>query len=155
MHRLVRTAVIACLVASFSAATQAAPSAATAPADAIKYRKAVMSALAAHVSAYLLINMGKVEHQEYLKGHASALADLGAQVKVLFPVGTDTGKTEALPLIWKEQEKFSLLVSKVETSSAKLRDAVAANDKAGAMAAFKTLGESCKGCHDRYRKADD
>jgi cytochrome c556 len=151
MRRLVRTLIIASLVASFSAAT----SAATTPADAIKYRKAVMDGLAAHVGAFVLINFGKVEHQEYLKGHTEALADLGAQGKVLFPAGTDTGDTDALPLIWKEPEQFNKLIAELEASSAKLRDAVAANDKPGAMAAFKTLGESCKGCHDRYRKKED
>ncbi|MEO7387311.1 MAG: cytochrome c [Gammaproteobacteria bacterium] len=128
---------------------------ATAPADAIKYRKAVMSAMGAHIGAFMLINFGKVEHQDHLKAHTSALADLGAEVKVLFPAGTDTGDTDALPLIWKEQDQFKKLVTDLETSSAKLRDAAAANDKAGTMAAFKAVGEACKGCHDRYRKADD
>jgi cytochrome c556 len=114
-----------------------------------------MDAMAAHVSAFVLINFGKVDQQEYLKSHANALADLGAQGKVLFPAGTDTGDTNALPLIWKEQEQFNKLMAQLETSSAKLRDAVAANDKPGTAAAFKTLGESCKGCHDRYQKKDD
>jgi cytochrome c556 len=153
MRRLVRTVLITTLLASFPAAA----SAATAPADAIKYRKAVMQGLSAHVSAFVLINFGKVEHQGHLKAHASALADLGAQAKVLFPAGSDAGETEALPLIWdaKEQEQFKKLVSALEVSSAKLRDAVAASDKPAAMAAFKALGDSCKGCHDRYRKQDD
>ena len=153
MRRLVRTVIIATLVTSFSAGTWAA----TTPTDAIKYRKAVMDGLSAHVSAFVLINFGKVEHQEHLKAHANALADLGAQAKVLFPAGSDTGETEALPLIWaaQEQEQFRKLVSALEVSSAKLKDAVAASDKPAAMAAFKALGESCKGCHDRYRKQDD
>lgn len=150
MRRLAVSLITACAVASFSAATLAA----TAPADAIKYRKAVMNGMAAHVSAFLLVNMGKVEHQDHLKAHANALADLGAQTRVLFPAGTDAGNTEALPLIWKEQEQFNQLITKLETATAGIRDAVAANDKAGAMAAFKTLGESCKGCHDRYRKPE-
>jgi cytochrome c556 len=144
-------ALIACVALSLPAAGFGA----TNPADAIKYRKAVMSGMSAHVAAFMLINFNKVEHPEYLKAHASALADLGAQAKVLFPAGTDTGDTDALPLIWKEQDQFKKLLTDLETSSAKLRDAVAANDKAGSMAAFKAMGESCKGCHDRYRKADD
>lgn len=153
MRRLVRTVIIATVVAGFSAAA----SAATAPADAIKYRRAVMAGLSAHVSAFVLINFGKVEHKEHLKAHANALADLGAQAKVLFPAGSDAGETEALPLIWeaKEQEQFKKLVSALEVSSAKLRDAVAASDKPAAMAAFKALSDSCKGCHDRYRKEHD
>ena len=150
MRRLVLNALAVFVVALFSTASLAD----TAAADAIKYRQAVMGGLAAHVTAFLLVNTGKVEHQDHLKAHASALVDLSSQVKVLFPAGTDAGNTEALPLIWEEQEEFAQLVGKLEASSAQVRDAVAANNKAGAMAAFKSLGETCKGCHDRYRKAD-
>jgi cytochrome c556 len=151
MRRRVLPALVACTVLSIPAVALSA----TTPADAIKYRKAVMSALSAHVSAFMLLNFGKVEHEGHLKAHANAIADLGAQAKVLFPAGTDTGDTDALPLIWKEQEQFNKLLTDLETSSGKLRLAVQSNDKPGAMAAFKSMGESCKGCHDRYRKADD
>ena len=151
MRRFVATALIACLIAGYVTATPAA----TAPADAIKYRKAVMDALAAHVGAFVMVNMGKVDHPDHLKAHITAVADLGAQVKDLFPVGSDTGKTDALPLIWKEQTQFNEGVTKLEKSTAQLRDAVAANDKAGTTAAFKAVGEACKGCHDRYRKKDE
>lgn len=129
--------------------------AATAPADAIKYRKAVMSAMAAHTSAFSLINFGRVEHQDHLIAHVDALAALGTQLKVLFPAGTGTGDTDALPLIWQEQEKFGQQLKASEKSTADLRAAVAAGDKAATMKAFKAVGESCKGCHDRYRKEDD
>ncbi len=151
MRHRVLPALLACAALSIPALAWSA----TAPADAIKYRKAVMEALSSHVSAFMLINFGKVEHQGHLKAHANAIADLGAQARVLFPAGTGTGDTDALPLIWKEQDQFMKLVGDLETSSAKLRDAVAANDKPGTMAAFKALGEACKGCHDRYREADD
>jgi len=129
--------------------------AATAPADAIKYRKAVMSAMAAHTGAFSLINFGRVEHQAHMLAHVDALAALGTQVGVLFPAGSGTGDTDALPLIWQEPEKFGQLVKASEKSTAELRAAVAAGDKAATMKAFKAVGESCKGCHDRYRKEDD
>lgn len=151
MRRLVLPTLVACFAAGFSTMAAGAGT----PADAIKYRKAVMNALAAHIGAYSMISFGKVEHQGHLKAHANALADLGAQSKVLFPVGTDAGDTAALPLIWKEPDQFGKLAADLETSTARLRDAVNAGDKAGQMAAFKAVGESCKGCHDRYRKADD
>lgn len=151
MHRRFLPALVACTAICVPVLAWGA----TTPADAIKYRKAVMEAMGNHVSAFMLVNFGKVEHQDHLKAHANALADLGAQVKVLFPAGTDSGDTDALPVIWKEQDRFTKLITELETSSAKLRDAVAANDKPGTMAAFKAMGESCKGCHDRYREADD
>lgn len=151
MRRRALPALVACAILSMPAIAVSA----TAPADAIKYRKAVMSALSAHVGAFMLLNFGKVEHAGHLKAHANAIADLGAQAQVLFPAGTDTGDTDALPLIWKEQEQFGKLLKDLETSSGKLRLAVQSDDKAGTMAAFKAMGEACKGCHDRYRKADD
>ena len=77
---------------------------------------------------------------------------MGTEIKDVFPAGSDTGDTDALPLIWQEQDKFAQLLTAVEKSTAELRDAVAANDKAATMKAFKAVGESCKGCHDRYRK---
>jgi cytochrome c556 len=129
--------------------------AATAPADAIKYRKAVMSAMAAHTGAFSLINFGRVEHRDHMLAHVDALAALGTQLKVLFPDGTGTGDTDALPLIWQEREKFGQLVTASEKSTAELRNAASAGDKAAIMKAFKAVGESCKGCHDRYRKEDD
>ena len=129
--------------------------AATTPADAIKYRKAVMSAMAGHTSAFSLINFGRVEHRDHLLAHVDALAALGTQLKVLFPAGTGTGDTDALPLIWQELEKFGQLITASEKSTAELRAAVTTGDKAATMKAFKAVGESCKGCHDRYRKEDD
>lgn len=125
---------------------------ATTPADAIKYRKAMMSAMAAHTGAFALINFGRVEHQDQLLSHVEALATLGSQLNTLFQAGTGEGDTDALPLIWQEPEKFGQLVTVAGKSTAELRDAVAAGDKAATMKAFKAVGEACKGCHDRYRK---
>lgn len=148
MRRRFLSALLALATTTIATASLAA----TSPADAIKYRKAVMSAMAAHFGALSLINFGRVDHPEYAKPHASALADMAAQVKSLFPVGSDAGDTEALPLIWQEQAEFNKLVADLEKSGAELRDAVAAGDKAATAKAFKAVGESCKGCHDRYRK---
>ena len=97
---------------------------------------------------------GPVRVREFL-ADVDALAALGTQIKVLFPAGTETGDTDALPLIWQEQEKFAQLLKASEKSTAELRTAVAAGDKAATMQAFKAVGESCKGCHDRYREKDD
>lgn len=143
---------LSAFLAITTAAVATTSLAATTPTDAIKYRKAVMSAMAAHIGAFSLINFGRVDHPEYAKAHVSALADMAAQGKSLFPAGTDVGDTEALPLIWQEQAEFNKLVTDLEKSTGALRDAVAAGDKAATTKAFKAVGESCKGCHDRYRK---
>jgi cytochrome c556 len=143
------------LAALVAAATLAVAGTATAdtPADAIKYRQNVMKAMSAHFAGFFSVNMGRISQPAHLKGHVDGLAALGAMTKDLFPAGSDTGApTDALPLIWSDADGFAKAVKAMEDSSAALKKAVDAGDKAAAGAATKALGEACKGCHDRYRK---
>lgn len=124
------------------------------PEDAVKYRQAVMNTLSGHVSAISLIFSGKVEHQEYLLSHAEALAASGDQIGKIFPAGSATGKSEALPLIWEEPEKFQKAANAAKDATAQLRDAIKGGDNAAIGKAMKPVFEACKGCHDRYRKEE-
>jgi cytochrome c556 len=124
------------------------------PEDAVKYRQAVMNTMAGHVGAISLIFSGKVEHQEYLLSHAEALAAAGDQVGKLFPAGSGTAKSDALPLIWEEGDKFQKAADAARVATAALRDAVKSSDKAAIGKSLKPVFDSCKGCHDRYRKED-
>lgn len=123
--------------------------------NAIKYRHAVMEAMAGHTSAFSMIAFGMVDHPEFLQSHANALADAGAQLTMLFPEGSGEGETHALPAIWEEPEKFGAAVAKAEKATAELRDAAASGDRKSIVSAFKALGQSCKGCHESYREEDD
>jgi cytochrome c556 len=123
--------------------------------NAIKYRHAVMEAMAGHTSAFSMIAFGMVDHPEFLQSHANALADAGAQLTMLFPEGSGEGETHALPAIWEEPEKFGAAVAKAEKATAELRDAAASGDRKAIVSAFKALGQSCKGCHESYREEDD
>jgi cytochrome c556 len=147
MRRIFTSAALALLLASAMAHGAT-------PEDAIKYRKAVMSTMAGHVGAISLIFSGKVELQEYLLSHAEALASAGDQVGKLFPAGSDVGKTDALPLIWQEGDKFQKAAEANRTATAQLRDAIKSGDKAAIGKSLKPVFDSCKGCHDRYRKED-
>ncbi|MEZ5564720.1 MAG: cytochrome c [Gammaproteobacteria bacterium] len=151
MRRLALPLIATCLFAGLPAIATAA----TAPADAIKYRQAVMDGMAAHVNAVLLLVTGKVDHPDQVKGHADALAALAENAKTVFPADSGGADTRALPLIWEDRTQFDEIMVKLTKSTGQLRDAVAANDKAASMAAFKAVGESCKACHDRYRKPKD
>jgi len=124
------------------------------PGDAIKYRQAIMNTLSGHVAAISLITSGKVEHQEYLLSHAEALAAGGDQIGKIFPAGSGNGKTEALPLIWQEPEKFQKAADTAKAATAGLLDAIKGGDKEAIGKAMKPVFDACKGCHDRYRKED-
>ena len=123
--------------------------------NAIKYRKFNMSAMAAHTGALSLAGFGRVEHADHAPLHAKALADLVRQMRVLFPEGSGEGDTDALPLIWEEPEAFAEAVDAAEAAAGQLETAAATGDRAAVARGFKAVGESCKGCHDRYRRARD
>ncbi len=145
MRRIITSAAVFLLVAA--SAAQAAT-----PEDAIKYRKAVMSAMAGHIAAISMIFTGRVDGQDQLPGHAEALATTAAGTATLFPVGSGVGKTDALPLIWQENAQFQKAAEADKTATAQLRDAIQGGDKAAIGKALKSVSDSCKGCHDRYRK---
>jgi cytochrome c556 len=145
MPRIATTAFAALLLAA-SLARAATPD------DSIRYRKAVMNTMAGHFGAITLIFTGKVEFQDALLDHAEALAAAGAQAERLFPAGSGTGKTDALPLIWQEAEKFQKAATDMKSASAQLRDAIRGGDKAAIGKAMKPVADACKNCHDRYRK---
>jgi cytochrome c556 len=152
MHRQIVSALAALLVA-LSLWTPAG--AETKPEDAIKYRHAVMTGMAAHIEALSMIALGMVDHPDHLQNHAEALANAGAELSVLFPSGSGEGDTEALPIIWEEPDKFSAAVAEAEKTTAALRDAAAGGDRKAVIDAFKAAGKACKDCHEHYREEHD
>lgn len=147
MRRIISSAVLF-LLAATSVAQAATPE------DSIKYRKAVMETMAGHMAAITMIFSGKIDAQAHLLSHAEALAAAGDEVGNLFPAGSGVGKTEALPLIWQETERFQKDADAAKAATAQLRDAIKSGDKAAIGKALKPVGDSCKGCHDRYRQED-
>lgn len=127
----------------------------TTPENAIKYRMAVMQAMAGHASAFSMIAFGRVDLPEYQQSHADALAAAGAQLKALFPEGSGDGDTDALPAIWQEPDKFAEAVAQAEEAMMNLREVAATGNRKAISDAFKATGDACKGCHEDYRAEHD
>jgi cytochrome c556 len=153
MYRAVISAVAALLVSL--SLTPLAGAAAT-PENAIKYRHAVMDAMKGHVAAIALLAFNQVPDEgEFLEDHAEALAGLGNELQFVFPEGSGTGKTHALPAIWEQPDKFAESVQAAVEASAALEKAAGSGDRKAIAGAFKQLGESCKGCHESFREEED
>ena len=127
----------------------------TAPEDAKDYRTSVMKSLGGHVGAASMHVRGLVEDNGFLARHAQGLANGVAELKHLFPAGSDVDGSEALPVIWEEPEDFQEAIDKANAATAAFSDAVAGGDKAAIGAAFRDVGAACKGCHDRFRLDDE
>jgi cytochrome c556 len=81
----------------------------------------------------------------------------GSMQMNFFPIGSgpDSGeKTRAKAAIWTEQENFRKIHEEFIQSAQKLDHAIETGDLAAIAGAQKSLGATCKSCHDRYREPD-
>ncbi len=125
------------------------------PEDFIKYREAMMKAMAGHSGAMSQIVRGKVSPEGHLQMHAKSLAELSSDIASLFPEGSDFGETEAKEEIWKEWDKFQQAADNAKQATATLAATVDSGDEAKIAAAFKDVGQACKGCHEDFRKEEE
>jgi len=142
-------------LAAIAAATLATALPATAqfqkPEDAVKYRKAGFTVMAAHFSRLGAMAQGRTPYD-------AAAAAANAQVVVNMSTlpyagfvegtaGTEKGTPKAN--VWTERAKFDAAAKKMQDEVVKL--AAAANTEAGLKAAFGAAAGTCKACHDDFR----
>lgn len=121
----------------------------------IKYRQAVMKAIGGHMGASSQIVRGKVSPPGALALHAKALADLNADLAALFPAGSDFGETQSRESIWEDFAAFQAKADETRDATAAFAAAVAGGNSDDIRAAQRSVGKSCKGCHEDFRRKDD
>lgn len=119
--------------------------------DIIKYRRNVMKAVAGHMGASGAIVQGKVNYKGDLADHAKALQALMRDIPGLFPKDSDFGETNALDAVWSKRAEFDKRAKDAGAKAAAFAKAAQGGD---AGAAFKALGETCKGCHKDFRREE-
>ncbi len=119
--------------------------------DAIKYRQATFTVMAAHFSRIGAVVKGeKPFNKEEVAANAAVVASLAHLPWQAFGTGTEGGKS--LPEIWKETDKFKAGADKMEKAVAELNTAAKSGNLESIKKAFGAAGQSCKACHDNYRK---
>lgn len=123
------------------------------PEDAVKYRKAAFTVMAAHFSRIGAMSAGRVPFDA---AAAAANAELVATMSKLpfagFGEGTNTGDTRAKPEIWSNRAKFDAGAAKMQEELAKLNVAAKGGNLDAIKTAFGAAGQTCKACHDDFRK---
>lgn len=69
----------------------------------------------------------------------------------LFPEGSGSGDTRALPAIWSDRTGFERANANMVSQLEALRTAAASGDNAALTAAFGQTGQTCAACHRPYR----
>ena len=123
------------------------------PEDAIKYRKAAFTVMAAHFSRVAGMAAGKIPFDA---ATAAANAEIATSMAKLpfaaFIDGTSTGDTKSKPEIWTERAKFDAAASKMQEEIVKLNVAAKSGNLDAIKAGVGATGKACKACHDDFRK---
>ncbi|MCP9757982.1 cytochrome c [Aquitalea sp. S1-19] len=85
---------------------------------------------------------------------AAHLEEISKQPWQYFTPGTDKGKTGAKAEIWSKPADWKKQITAHEAATAELAKVAATGDMAAIKPAFGKVGQSCKSCHDSFRKAD-
>jgi cytochrome c556 len=124
------------------------------PEQAIKYRQSVMAIQGAHMGRIGAMTAGRVPFDA---AAAQANADLVFTLSKLpftaFGEGTDkAAPTRAKPEIWTNRADFDAKAKTYQDEAAKLQAAAKTGNLDQIKTAFGALGDTCKGCHDKYQK---
>jgi cytochrome c556 len=118
-----------------------------------KYREAVMKSIGGQMGAMANSLKGQV-FTENLPIHSAAMSDLADIAPTIFPEGSGTDKSAALPAIWEKPEEFKSRMDDFVIAAKAMNEAVTGGEMASIGKGLQNLGKACKGCHDDFRKED-
>ena len=95
-----------------------------------------------------------------LAGDTAVIAQKASEIEAwakdmvnFFPEGSTQPPSEALPAIWKEFDRFTDLARANEKAAANLKNlAQSGADTSALSGAFRSLGKTCKDCHNDYKE---
>ena len=83
-----------------------------------------------------------------VKKNATTILEKLKEAHGLFPAGSGGGDSRAKPEIWTDATGFDQAMKEAQAAATAL---AAVTEEAAYAPALKTLGGSCKNCHDMYR----
>jgi len=124
------------------------------PDDAVEYRQGALAVMGNHFGRIGAMVSGKAPFDAKA---AQANADLVLTLSRLpwpaFIDGSDKGDTNAKPEVWSQPDKFKAASAKFQDAVVKLSAAAAKATTANDLkAAFGATADTCKSCHDDFRK---
>ena len=119
----------------------------------IDYRQGVMKAVGGNMASLAAVIVDGAEYRANLIHHARFVSQFMQDVPALFPEGSDFGETDALMSVWEKREEFEQRAADTRKAAELMLEAVEEGDAAMALR-FRELGESCRACHEDFRRSD-
>jgi cytochrome c556 len=120
--------------------------------DAVKYRQAAFQVMSTHVQRIGAMAKGDAPFDKpAAEAQAAIIELLSRQLSSAFPPGSDMAPSKAKPEVWQDAAQFKTHGDQLQSASSKLSGAARSGDLIALKAAFNTLSQTCKACHDGYR----
>ncbi len=153
MNKTIKTcSAVAVATAAFLACGQAAAQFKNAD-EAIEYRQGALAVMGHHFGAIGAMVSGKAPFDAKA---AQANADLVVTLARLpwggFVDGSDKGDTNARPEAWSQADKFKAAAQRLQDATVKLAAAARTGKLEDLKPAFSATADTCKSCHDDFRK---
>jgi len=123
---------------------------------AVEYRRGVYTVLAGNFGPVQAMAEGKMPFSAAaaLK-RAERAAQMAKMTDDAFPADSNgVGRTEAKPEIWKQPEEFQKQLQSLVEKTDALALAAKTGDQAKISATAKETAETCKSCHDKFKRRD-
>lgn len=123
------------------------------PEDAVKYRKAAFTVMAAHFGRVAAMANGRMPFDAKAVASNAEIATMMSTLPYAgFVEGTDKGDTRAKAEVWSQRDKFNAAATKMQEEMVKLNAAAKTGDQATIKTAAGAVGQACKACHDDFRR---
>lgn len=122
----------------------------------VEYRQLLMTGQRASMASIGDILKYKLPYStNHIAIHAKNISEYAKLIPDAFKKQITAGATDAKPEIWQNWNDFTAKAKAVEDASAKLAAVAATGDMKAIMPEVKALGDSCKACHNSYRKPEE
>lgn len=116
----------------------------------IEYRQSIMQSFRVHMGGVRAALAGTAP-MGHARNHAVAFAEMARSLANVFPDGSTSPDSRALPAIWESRDDFMNKVSAIQGATADLVEAADSGDPDRIGAALQGVQGTCGGCHDTYR----
>jgi len=121
------------------------------PDDAIKYRQSAFTVMANSFGKIGAVVKGEAPfNKDEVAKNAAVVAMISTLPWQAFGPGTEGGN--ALPEVWSDNAKFKSASEKMQLAVANLNTAAQSGDQDAIKKAFGAASQTCKGCHDDFKK---
>jgi cytochrome c556 len=121
------------------------------PEDAIKYRQSTFTVIGNSFGKIGAVVKGEAPYnKDEVAKNAAIVAMLSTLPWQAFGPGTEGGKAQSD--IWSDNAKFKAASEKMQLAAVDLNKTAQSGDLESIKKAFGAAGQTCKGCHDDFRK---